>query len=72
MTYVAFSDGNIYVGTNLFNIYAATGYACNNGQYKQNACPVKFGSALNVNSNNQVTPLGWVQNGSVGIVSLSV
>lgn len=72
VTAVAFSDGNIYVGTNLFNIYSATNYACNNGQYKKNACPVTFGNALNVNSNNQVIPLGWVQNGSVGITSLSV
>jgi hypothetical protein len=72
VTSVAFSDGNIYVGTNLFNIYAATNYACNNGQYKQNSCPVVFGKPLNVNSDAQVTPLGWVQNGSVGIISLSV
>lgn len=72
VTSVAFSDGNIYVGTNLFNIYAATNYACNNGQYEQNSCPVVFGKPLNVNSDGQVTPLGWVQNGSVGIISLSV
>lgn len=79
VTAVTFNGGNIYVGTNLFNIYVSKGYACNNGQFKNGGCPVNFTGPLNT-VNGTVKPLGWVQtpvdgnpaDGSVGIVNLSV
>lgn len=71
VTSVAFNNGNIYVGTNLFNIYVAANYSCNNGQMKTGGCPVKFTGPIN-QVNGEVFPLGWMQDGSAGIVSLSV
>ncbi|RTL12768.1 MAG: hypothetical protein EKK54_02745 [Neisseriaceae bacterium] len=72
VTAVTFNNGNIYVGTNLFNIYSVVGYTCNNGQLKNGNCPLVFTGPLNVNSNGVVAPLGWIQNGSVGIVNVTV
>lgn len=74
ITAVTFNGGNIYVGTNLFNIYVATNYACNNGQAKNGGCPITFTGPI-----NQV-PLGWLQtsvsgnssDGSVGISYIAV
>jgi len=80
ITAVTFNNGNIYVGTNLFNIYAAPGYTCNNGQVSK-GCPVNLTGPLNVNSSGAPEPLGWLQtpangtpaaSGSTGIVNLSV
>lgn len=64
ITSVAINSTNstLYVGTNLFNIYAAS-LNCNNGQ----GCNVNWNTAT-VNN----VPLGIVSNGSQGIVSLSV
>ena len=56
------SNSTLYVGTNFFNIYSAP-LNCNNGQ----GCTINWNSAT-VNS----VPLGTVNNGSQGIVSLSV
>ncbi len=72
VTAVTFNNGNIYVGTNLFNIYSVIGYTCNNGQLKNSGCPLTFTGPLNVNSNGAVAPLGWIQNGSVGITNVTV
>lgn len=72
VTAVTFNNGNIYVGTNLFNIYSVPNYSCNNGQLKNGGCPLTFNGPLNINTSGQVVPLGWIQNGSIGIVNLSV
>jgi hypothetical protein len=75
VTAVTFNGGNIYVGTNLFNIYAATNYTCNHGQSKQaGGCAVNFTGPINK------VPLGWLQtsvdsnpnDGSVGISYIAV
>lgn len=81
VTAVTFNGGNIYVGTNLFNIYVARNYTCNNGQAKQpGGCAVNFTGPINKTNDGVVTPLGWLQtsvdgnpdDGSVGISYLAV
>lgn len=64
ITSVAINSTNstLYAGTNFFNIYSAP-LNCNNGQ----GCSINWNSAT-VNS----VPLGTVNNGTQGIVSLNV